>query len=141
MVNKMMIYDRLAIIDRAVARLEKFGDLSFDDFLQDSDNFAIAEHNLRIALEAVFDIGRHLIVKLNKGKPEDYRQILIMLSQIGVLPNEFAEKIKGMAGYRNRLVHLYNEIDDKEIYDIIKTKLNDIREFCSYIIKFINRLN
>lgn len=105
--NYEMLSDRIAVISKAVNRLEKMKELTLKDFLQDDDNFAIAEHNIRMALEGIFDIGRHIVVKSGLGKPDDYRQILVILSQNKILPPDFFEKIKGMAGYRNRLVHLY----------------------------------
>ncbi len=43
------------------------------------DNFAIAEHHLRRALEAVLDIGRHIVAKKGLGRPEDYRGIFELL--------------------------------------------------------------
>jgi uncharacterized protein YutE (UPF0331/DUF86 family) len=40
-----------------------------------------------------------------------------------------------MAKFRNRLVHLYGEIDNKNVYEYIKGDLKDIEEFKSVIIK------
>jgi len=34
-----------------------------------------------------------------------------------------------MAGYRNRLVHLYHNISEEELYDIVKEDLNDLKQF------------
>ncbi|SHF59745.1 Protein of unknown function DUF86 [Caldanaerobius fijiensis DSM 17918] len=38
-----------------------------------------------------------------------------------------------MAGYRNRMVHMYHMISEEELYDIITTELGDIKEFVSEI--------
>jgi uncharacterized protein YutE (UPF0331/DUF86 family) len=137
--NYEMISDRVAIINKAVSRLEKMRELALKDFLQDEDNLAIAEHNVRIALEGIFDIGRHIVVKSGMGKPEDYRQILVILSQNKIIPIDFFEKIKGIAGYRNRLFHLYNEVTGEELYEIVKNKLDDIKEYVKYILNYIKQ--
>lgn len=42
-----------------------------------------------------------------------------------------------MAGYRNRMVHLYHEISAKEIYEILKNHLSDIEKFIVEIVSFI----
>jgi len=34
-----------------------------------------------------------------------------------------------MARFRNRLVHIYWDIDNREIHKIIQTRLHDIRRF------------
>ena len=42
-----------------------------------------------------------------------------------------------MAGYRNRMVHFYSEITEKELHKIIQDNLQDFEKFCSYINKLI----
>ncbi len=89
-----------------------------EQFLGDADNFAIFEHHLRRALESLLDIGRHIMAKQGLGHPTDYRSILLTLGREKILPPEFAEKIKGMAGYRNHLVHGYAEVTLEEVYQV-----------------------
>lgn len=140
MIRPELVYDRAALIDRALHRLEQFKNMPLPEFVQDPDNYAIAEHHLRLSLEAVFDIGRHILVKNGLGKPGDYREILILLERSRIIPLEFMEKIKGMAGYRNRLVHMYNKISREELYDLIINKLEDIKALTSYLLEYA-RLN
>lgn len=42
-----------------------------------------------------------------------------------------------MAGYRNRLVHFYHEVTDKELYSILKNNLIDMEDFVKEIKVFI----
>ena len=140
MIRLSLVYDRVAVIDKSLNRLEQFRENTMDEFILNSDNYAIAERHLRISLEAVFDLGRHLLVKTGLGKPNDYRDILILLGRNNIIPYDFLERIKGMAGYRNRLVHMYNEIGPEELYNIITTRLGDIRELTAFLLKYV-RLN
>ena len=71
------------------------------------------------------------------GHPTDYRSILLTLGREKIIPPEFAEKIKGMAGYRNRLVHGYAEVTPEEMYQIIQTRLGDFEEYCGYILRYL----
>ncbi len=136
-----LIYDRAALIDRSLRRLEKFAEFPLADFLRDSDNYAIAEHYLRISLEAIFDIGRHILVKSGLGKPGDYREILVLLNRNGIIPDDFFERVKGMAGYRNRLTHMYNEIDGAELYAILRDRRQDIKELTALLLKYVKEAN
>lgn len=43
-----------------------------------------------------------------------------------------------MAGYRNRLVHLYHIVNDDELYEIITTDLDDIVKFISTMEEYSN---
>ncbi|HBT18118.1 MAG TPA: DUF86 domain-containing protein [Firmicutes bacterium] len=140
MIRLDLVYDRIAMIEKSLNRLEQFQKYTMEEFGLNLDNYAIAEHHLRISLEAVFDLSRHLLVKTGLGKPNDYRDILILLSKNKIIPLDFMEKIKGMAGYRNRLVHMYNEISHEELYKIITTRLDDIRELTAFLLKYV-RLN
>lgn len=137
MLNRELIEERLAQIRISANRLKMMESYSMEQFLSNPDNYAIAEHHLRRALESLFDIGRHIIAKNGLGKPEKYSQIIELLGQHQILPPEFSNKIKGMAGYRNRLVHEYARVASEELYQIIRTRLDDFAQYCSYIIKYL----
>ena len=139
MLNYTVISDRLDRIRRSTNRLHKLAQLSWEQFLADPDNFAVAEHHLRRAIEALLDVGRHILAKQGLARPSDYRAVIISLGHHGILPMEFSEKIQGMAGYRNRLVHAYADVTEKEIYEIITTRLDDFRQFVKYIVDYIER--
>jgi len=139
MLNFNLIEQRLDQIRVSTNRLKKMASISLEEFLSEPDNYAIAEHHLRRALESLFDIGRHIIAKNGFGRPENYSQILEILGQQKVLTPEFSKKIKGMAGYRNRLVHEYSKITPEEIYEIIRTRLDDFSEYCRFIVSFIEK--
>lgn len=46
-----------------------------------------------------------------------------------------------MAGYRNRLVHLYSEVTDEELYNILIKDLKDIRNVIIQIRNYIARID
>jgi len=137
MVSCEFIEDRLTKIRTSSARLKEMQNLSKKQFLANPDHYAIAEHHLRRALESMFDIGRHIIAKKGLGKPEKYSHIIELLGQHSIISPEFREHIKGMAGYRNRLVHEYAHITAEELYDIINTRLKDFEQFSKYIVEFL----
>jgi uncharacterized protein YutE (UPF0331/DUF86 family) len=45
-----------------------------------------------------------------------------------------------MARFRNRLVHFYYRVDDKEVYDILKNNLLDFENFIESIELFLKSL-
>ena len=61
------------------------------------------------------------------------------MGEAKVIPFEFAQKIKGMAGYRNRLVHLYWEVTPEEIYEKLQ-EIEDFEKFCEYILKYLKEI-
>ena len=69
-----------------------------------------------MALEALFDLGRHILAKAFATGPAESSQIAEGLTQKGVLSKEEGRTLREMAGDRNRVVHFYHEIGDRELY-------------------------
>lgn len=134
--NIKLIEDRLGFINKAVARLKRLSYIDERDFLDD-DNPAIAESYLRRSLGAIFDIGRHIIAKTAGKGIVEYKEIASALGDRGVITKQLAERLRLMAGYRNRLVHFYHEVNDRELYLITKSNLADIEGFVKEMKTFI----
>ncbi len=127
--NSEVILLRIREIEKDIEKLLRFKDFSFREFEAD-DNFAIAEHYLRRALEAVFDIGNHILSRVPGVRVSTYKEIVLGLYKEKIIPENFAkEKLVKMAGYRNRLIHFYAEVSVEELYEIIQKNLGDFEEF------------
>ena len=137
MVDQDVIMERISIIKSSLKRLRELSRLSEEEFKRERDNFAVAEHHLRRSLESVLDIGRHICSSEDYGYPEDYSEIIEILGQHNVRDEEFASSIKGMAGYRNRQVHMYNMVSQEEMLEILHTRLDDFDIFIEEIMEFI----
>ena len=61
------------------------------------------------------------------------------LSENKVIPDDFALTLRRMAGLRNRLVHLYWEVDDKQIYDDLQNHLGDFDAYVQHVLAFVQR--
>jgi len=136
--NTKLIEDRIGFINESIAKLKGFSKLNEEDFLED-DRPAATESYLRRSLEAVFDIGRHIIAKSAGKGIVEYKEIANALGQKRVITKNLAERLRLMAGYRNRLVHFYHEITDKELYSILKNNLSDIENYVKEIGTFIEK--
>ena len=136
--NIKLIEDRLIFINESIIRLKKLSALAQEDFLS-GDNTAIAESYLRRSLEAVFDISRHIVAKSASGGVVEYKEIATALGNLGIITKEHSEKLRLMAGYRNRLVHFYHEITDKELYSLIKNHLGDMEIFIKEMKSFLEK--
>lgn len=134
--NTKLITDRLGFINEAIAKLRRLSSLSEEEFMK-NDRPAIAESYTRRLLEATFDIGRHIIAKSAGKGIVEYKEIACALGDKGIITKELSERLKLMAGYRNRLVHFYHEITDIELYLILKNNLIDIERFVKEIKEFI----
>ena len=136
--NIPMLTGRIDVIRTALSRLQDLGSIPIEDFLKDYKNPASAETFLRHCLEAIFDIGRHILAKSGKARlTQEYKDIARGLEENSVISKSLTEKLVQMAGYRNRIVHFYHEITKEELYQILQTDLGDIKCFLGEIGKFM----
>jgi uncharacterized protein YutE (UPF0331/DUF86 family) len=133
------IEKNLSLIQEFLSELKNLSLMSEEEFLSDRRNPAAAESYLRRSLEAVFDVGRHILAKTYGSKELEYKKIALELGEKGIVDKEYARTLVKMAGYRNRMVHLYHEIGPKEIFDILKDHLSDIDRFVSVIAIFLEK--
>jgi uncharacterized protein YutE (UPF0331/DUF86 family) len=130
-INIDKIRDLEADIQGSIAELRKFAAMDDEEFGTNNLYFAAAEHHFRRALEGILTIGTHILSRL-PAKTKDYQDIIVKLGEHGIVPRDFAERNKKLAGYRNRMVHLYWEVIPKELQDIIREHIDDLDAFCGY---------
>ncbi len=141
MINKEFINERLIMIDSFLKELYKLAELDEETFLSQKLYTASCESFLRRILEAIFDIGRHILAKSGYiDLSLEYKSIAKGLVETGVIDKKLGEKLIQMAGYRNRLVHMYHLVSDKELYQIIKSDLKDIEDFISSVKNYLLRI-
>jgi uncharacterized protein YutE (UPF0331/DUF86 family) len=90
-----------------------------------------AERYLHLSIECVIDVGNHIISDRRYRKPETYAEIFEILFEKGVLPEKLFHELRGMAGFRNVLVHDYVRLDAEKVFGFIQSKLKYIEELAA----------
>jgi uncharacterized protein YutE (UPF0331/DUF86 family) len=118
--------------------LIELSELNEEDFLADDHKISSAKYNFIAAIESSIDLCNHLISRNKFRSPEDYADSFTVLFEAGILEKAFTDELIKMARFRNRLVHVYWDIDTKELHTILKTRLKDFDTFISEIGKHIS---
>ena len=139
MVNQQKLDGLLRNIQSALEQLRAIAKLDRNTLLGDGPVLGGAKYYLQIAIESCINIGNHIISSENFRNPKDYRDIFTVLCEQGILPEDFAAILRQMTGLRNRLVHLYWEVDDSLIYSFLQNNLGDFDRFIHYILDFIKQ--
>jgi uncharacterized protein YutE (UPF0331/DUF86 family) len=126
LISRRIVVDRLALVDEMLIELRALPLANQTAFFADRRNIWTAESCLRRSLEALLDIGRHILAKGFGVGVSEYKEIATRLQQRAVLSDQDAGLVRTMAGYRNRLVHFYHEIAPEELYSICAHQLGDI---------------
>jgi len=121
-----VVTDRIQWVDRMIAGIRALPLDSLDAFTADARTVAAAESYLRRALEALLDLGRHVLAK-GFGRPvSEYKEIASELVTLEILDDAEGTLFRELAGYRNRMVHFYHELSTAELYDICTGELKDL---------------
>ena len=113
----------------ALERLEDLQKLTKAEFIADPHKIGSAKYNLIVAIEGAVDLCNHVISKNGFRTPEDYTDTFMVMKEKGAFDERFTSSLIQMVRFRNRLVHIYWDVDDAELYRIIQTNLQDIRQF------------
>jgi uncharacterized protein YutE (UPF0331/DUF86 family) len=136
-ISQRVVTDRLEWVDKMVAEIRSLPLESKDKFLADSRNVWTAESCLRRALEALLDLGRHMLAKGFATGVSEYKEIAEGLREHNVLNLKDSDLMRILAGYRNRLVHFYHDVSTDELYEICSTQLGDVEHLANTFRKWI----
>ncbi|HLC16687.1 MAG TPA: DUF86 domain-containing protein [Thermodesulfovibrionia bacterium] len=128
-------------IDIILDNIEKLNLLkikTYEDFISDFRNIDSALHRLQTSIQALLDTGSYIVASLGLKTPNTSAEIIEILKDAGYIPAEKAKTYITMAQFRNRIVHFYNHIDRKVLYDILTNELDDIKEFYAILLKIID---
>ena len=124
-----IIRGRIQFIEDSLKLLESLATCPFDEFETDFRNVESAKHLLQVAIESMLDICTHIVARLRLGIPNDDRETLALLEDKGLFPSTHIATYQAMNAFRNRVVHLYQDVDTREIYRILREDLDDFRMF------------
>lgn len=139
MVNRNTIEAILNRLEDYQAKLSILASYSREDFLQDFTKVESAKHLLQVSIECCLDMAHHIVADEGYRTAEDYYDTFVVLNEQNILPDSLMPVLRQMVSFRNRVVHLYWDVDDSIVYDIVQQNLGDFNTFVSHILSFIDK--
>lgn len=133
----MIVAERIAWVRKMLEGIRSLPLAGYEQFQSDPRTPAAAESHLRRALEALLDLGRHILAKGFSLAPAEYKEVADQLGKAGVLSEEDRALLRQMAGYRNRMVHFYHEVSQEELYALCTIHLSDLERICEAILRWV----
>lgn len=141
MLNKEFVRRKIALIEDELSRLTEFENLTLKEAAEDFKTQAVVERLLERIIGRALDVNQHIIAE--KGahlkSVTRYRETFLRLAELGVYPPDFAAKIAPSAGFRNALVHDYNDIDPDILQKSVGEAIREYNEYAGYVLAFIER--
>lgn len=121
---------KLESLRRCIQRVESRLPESLQALQNDLDAQDIVALNLTRAVQLCVDMAAHWLAENADGNaPRTMGQTFDALAQTGVIDQSLASRMKKSVGFRNVMVHSYDEIDWAIVYDIARYHLDDFRAF------------
>jgi len=134
LVDKPLILRKIDRIETYLKQIRQRKDPGIEAFRKDKDLQSIVLFNLIQSIQSCIDIGTHIISDSVWETPGSQADIFEILSQKKIITKPLAGKMIKMIGFRNRIVHEYEKIDLKIVYEVWKKNIGDIEKFCKAIV-------
>ena len=121
-----------------VQKLRRLAALTQEEFLSDFTKVESAKHLFQVSVECCLDVSNHIIASERFRPPKSYAESFEILAEQGIIPKSFVAILRQMVQFRNRLVHLYWEVDSEIIYEILQKNLGDFDTFAKNVLDYVN---
>ncbi len=136
--DKELIYEKIAFIREQTADIRSLiGEKPYEEIISDSWIIKGLKYSLQTSVEALIDIVYHLSAKHYKHAPADARDALQLLTEKNLLRKDEYEKYSAMVGFRNRVVHGYQQTSNDRVYSIAKEELDIFESFIEQVLALL----
>lgn len=127
MTDPELIEKKLARIETCVRELTELG--RPDAMTTDVREERFIEHTLQLAIQAALDAASHIVSDERLGEPRTLRDLFDLLNKAGWISADLADSLRNMTGFRNVLVHGYEDVDLAIVRDVLDNHLGDLLAF------------
>jgi uncharacterized protein YutE (UPF0331/DUF86 family) len=134
-----VVRDRLNRIRRYARDLRAFSDIAENDFLENVERQYAVLHAFQLAIEASIEIATHICAADGLGIPTSYAEAFDLIERASVVDADLAGDLRQMARFRNRIVHFYWDVDLKEVYRLLRKRLDDFDRYLVAVERYLGK--
>lgn len=120
--------------------LEDFLPASEEEYVHNSQSRRASEKTIELAIEAVISIVSMIVSQNKYGLPQSEDDLIAILKEKKILSKDVAAIIQQMKGFRNVLVHRYDQVNDHLAYETMSENIGDFAKFEKEIRKYLQGL-
>ena len=104
-------------------------------YLADPRAIHASKYLLVIAIEDALATANHVIASEGLRAPADYADAFRSLRDAGIIAADLSDRLEAMARFRNLLVHLYAEVDDRRVHEFLRKDVADLEKLAAVLLK------
>ena len=131
------IISKLGKLDEYLGYLREIQKVNKADFVRDYRQYGLAERYLQLSIEILLDVSKQIITSNNLRQPLDNQDGFTVLVENKIISEALASDLVGISGFRNILVHEYENIDRSLVYDRLIKRLETFSNFQKEISKYL----
>ena len=131
MTDPALVAKKLALIESCLSDLQRLANR--DALHTDIREQRFVEHTLQVAIQAALDVASHIVSDRRLGEPRTNRELFDLLLGDEWFDAALAGTLRNMAGFRNVLVHGYDDVDLGVVRDVLDHHLGDLETFVAAI--------
>ena len=139
MVDRDLVTRKIALVVDDLRAVTPIAQKRLDDYLASATDELVTERYLERMIGRMIDVNYHLVTEAGHAPPRDYYESFTQLAKLGILPPAFASQIAACAGLRNRIVHEYDEIDPRRVWEGLQAAVRDIPEYLRRVHEHLER--
>ncbi|MBI2485335.1 DUF86 domain-containing protein [Candidatus Uhrbacteria bacterium] len=128
-VDQKSVAQKLIRLEEVIRKLEEIARTPEEAFLEDDILQAAAERFFILGIEIITDVGNHLLVEKAGKAGASYKDILIQLGRTKLVSKSLTDRNLQMTGFRNLLIHAYEIVDPRRVYDALQIAPKELRAF------------
>jgi uncharacterized protein YutE (UPF0331/DUF86 family) len=138
-IDVQIIRRHLAALRESLQLLSAHSDVSAERLGTDTEQRWIVERGLQLCAQNALDIATHIAASRGRDVP-DYASAIDELGRLGVLGHDFVRGFRGVAGFRNILVHGYLDVDLKILVALLHDGLDNFESFAAHVEAYLDSL-
>ncbi|HJW83262.1 MAG TPA: DUF86 domain-containing protein [Anaerolineae bacterium] len=133
-----VIRKKLDYLERTLAEIGPYLQARYADYAQQPANRRATERLVQIIIEAVADTSELIVQAAGRPAPGSMREALHAIRDLAVIGDALFERFnRTYIGLRNRIVHDYDTLDNRILFNSAKRLRKDAREFLKSIILYL----
>jgi uncharacterized protein YutE (UPF0331/DUF86 family) len=124
-------------LEQYIAELERHQPVPLAKLRGDFTRQLAVERAFQAAIESCTDIAAHIVSVFLLGHPQESRDVYRFLVKANYLDPSFGEAMMAMVAFRNRLVHLYWDVDVELLHQYLQQDVSLLYRFRDFTLQLL----